>query len=207
MSQNEPESYDEHAKGVVDNHRTRANAGNVESREVQLLGRIVEGDLQAFEALYRIYFPRLKRFLDRMTRSPALIEEVVNDTMLVVWQKAATYNGTCKVSTWIFAIAYRRALKAIQHADEPVEMDFEQIPLETDLHPEEEVHQRQRRQYISHALNALPMEQRMVVNLTYYHGLGYQEIAETMDCPVNTVKTRMFHARNRLRTLLACVME
>jgi RNA polymerase sigma factor (sigma-70 family) len=207
MSSNEPESYDESAMEAVDIHGKCVNSDNIESREVQLLGRIVEGNLQAFNALYRIYFPRLKRFLDRMTRSAALIEEIVNDTMLVVWQKAATYNGTCKVSTWIFSIAYRKALKAIERLDDPVAMEFEEVLLETHAHPEEEMHQRQRQRCVGRALDALPVEQRMVVNLTYFHGLGYQEIAETMDCPVNTVKTRMFHARNRLRSLLSSVME
>jgi len=206
MLPNEHENHGESAIGCVDIQGNGVKSGNVESREAHLIGRIVDGDLHAFDALYRIYFPRLKRFLDRMTHSATLIEEIVNDTMLVVWQKAATYNGTCKVSTWIFSIAYRKALKAIRNVDEPVDIDFEQLSVETDGHPEHEIHQRQRQQCVSRALDALPMEQRTVVNLTYYHGMGYQEIAETMDCPVNTVKTRMFHARKRLKTLLSSVM-
>ena len=56
--------------------------------EACLVGRIAAGDRRAFEALYRAYFPRLTRFLQRMTRSSALIEEIVNDTLLVVWRKA-----------------------------------------------------------------------------------------------------------------------
>ena len=60
---------------------------------------------------------------------------------------------------------------------------------------------------LNRALRALPMEQRVVVSLTYYHEMGYKEIAETMECPVNTVKTRMFHARQRLRFMLSDSME
>lgn len=207
MLPNERESQGESANEGVDTQGTCVKSGNVESREVQLIARIVEGDLQAFDALYRIFFPRLKRFLDRMTRSATLIEEIVNDTMLVVWQKAATYNGSCKVSTWIFSIAYRKGLKAIRNVDDAVDIDFDQISAETNGQPDHEFNRRQRQQCIGRALDALPMEQRTVVNLTYYHGMGYQEIADTMDCPVNTVKTRMFHARKRLRLLLASVME
>ncbi len=204
---NERERYGESVNKGVDAQGSCVTSGNVESREVQLIARIVEGDLQAFDALYRIFFPRLKRFLDRMTRSATLIEEIVNDTMLVVWQKAATYNGSCKVSTWIFSIAYRKALKATRNVDDPVDIDFDRISAETNGQPEHAINKRQLQQCIGRALDSLPMEQRTVVNLTYYHGMGYQEIADTMDCPVNTVKTRMFHARKRLRLLLSGVME
>ena len=83
-----------------------------EANEVRLIGQIAGGDRLAFTQLYRAYFPRLTRFLDRMTRKPTLIEEIINDTLLVVWQKAASFNHTSKVSTWVFAIAYRKALKS-----------------------------------------------------------------------------------------------
>src|SRR6266571_4938972 len=88
-----------------------------EANEVRLIGQIAGGDRLAFTQLYRAYFPRLTRFLDRMTRKPTLIEEIINDTLLVVWQKAASFNHTSKVSTWVFAIAYRKALKAIDALD------------------------------------------------------------------------------------------
>lgn len=179
---------------------TRSKA--LDTDEIRLISRIAEGDRQAFELLYRSYFPRLARFLDRMTRSAHLIEEIVNDTMLVVWQKAHTYNHASKVSTWIFAIAYRTALKAIHGLDEPVESDPEQYAGAGMHEPEQALTHRQLQQSVGHALDALSLEQRSVVNLTYFHGMDYGEIAETMDCPVNTVKTRMFHARRRLKELL-----
>jgi len=182
-------------------------AGQLDLHDVQLICRIAEGDLRAFDALYRSYFPRLVRFLDRMTRSTALIEEIINDTMYVVWDKAQTYNHTSKVSTWIFSIAYRKAAKAIGRTDEPVDMDFDLIGAEIDVEPDRQLSQRQLQQCVSRALDAIPIEQRTVVNLSFYHGMGYQEIAETMDCPVNTIKTRMFHARKRLKMLLSKVME
>ena len=101
-----------------------AFAGDATERaEVRLLGAIAAGERAAFEALYRSYHPRLTRFLDRMTRRPALVEEVLDDTMLVVWRRADRYNGRSKVSTWIFAIAYRTALKALQRFDEAIDDD------------------------------------------------------------------------------------
>ena len=177
-----------------------------ERGEVALIGQIVDGDREAFQTLYRAYFPRLARFLDRMTRNTPLIEEIINDTMMVVWQKAATYDHSSKVSTWIFAIAYRQGLKAVKGADEPVEDDDEQQGAAW-CEPEFALSQLQLKQGIVVALDALPLEQRMAVSLTYFHDMDYKEIAETMGCPVNTVKTRMFHARRRLRDLLSAHME
>ncbi len=177
-----------------------------ERGDAQLIAQIVGGDRAAFQVLYRAYFPRLARFLDRMTRNPPLIEEIINDTMMVVWQKADTYDRSCKVSTWIFAIAYRQGLKAVNGLDEPVEEQVEQHG-EAWREPEFAAERRQLNKGVGLALEALPMEQRVVVSLTYYHDMDYKEIADTMGCPVNTVKTRMFHARRRLRDLLAVHME
>lgn len=179
------------------------SASATESNEARLISRIAEGDRFAFETLYRHYFPRLTRFLDRMTRNAQAIEEIVNDTMLVVWQKAFTYNGSSKVSTWIFAIAYRKALKAIRSMDEPVEFDPDLQAADGTHEPENEIEYRQLQQIVGAALDSLSMEQRAVVSLAYYHSMAYEEIADIMNCPVNTVKTRMFYARRQLKTLLA----
>lgn len=180
-----------------------ARQTGAEAVEVRLIGLIAKGDLSAFDNLYRGYFPRLTRFLDRMTRSAHLIEEVVNDTMLVVWQKAQTFDHTSKVSTWIFAIAYRKALKAIGAFDDPVDADSDDYTGLSENQPEQEFGRQQLQALMIKALDELPAEQRHVVNLAYYHGMDYGEIAEIMDCPVNTVKTRMFHARRRMKTILS----
>ena len=175
--------------------------------EVNLIERIARGNRHAFELLYRQYFARLGRFLNKMTRSTHLIEEVINDTMLIVWQKAQTYDQSCKVSTWIFAIAYRKALKAIKNLDEPLESDFELFEADLGWEPEHEVIAQQTQKAIAKALDELPLEQRAVVTLTYYHGMGYDEIAGIMNCSVNTIKTRMFHARRKLKISLSPEIE
>jgi RNA polymerase sigma factor (sigma-70 family) len=179
------------------------NKRTADGGEAQLITAVAAGDRAAFQALYRAYFPRLARFLDRMVRNSTLIEEIVNDTMLVVWQKAHTFDHSCKVSTWVFAIAYRQGLKAINIRDEPVEADFELHYGDERHEPEYAAERMQLRAGVAQALNALSLEQRVVVSLTYYHDMAYQEIADTMGCPVNTVKTRMFHARQRLRGMLS----
>jgi RNA polymerase sigma-70 factor (ECF subfamily) len=178
-----------------------------ETTEQRLIGLIVKEDLRAFETLYRTYFPRLTRFLDRMTRTPHLIEEIINDTMMVVWQKANQYDGSCKVSTWIFAIAYRKALNVIRSLELPIESDSDEYPALNEHEPEHALENQQLRKIFTQALDTLPIEQRNVVNLAYYHDMAYGEIAEIMACPVNTVKTRMFHARRQLKVLLSAHLE
>lgn len=186
-----------------------AQYGSVSSEDTALIERVVAGDLRAFEKLYRSYFPRLTRFLERMMRRPELVEEVLNDTMLVVARNAHKYNHASKVSTWIFAIAYRKALKALRDVNDPV--DFEgslDDLLGPDQHePKDEMLQLQLRRVLGEAVEALSANHRAVIELTYFQGAGYREIADIMGCPIETVKTRMFHARRRLKALLPGTME
>jgi RNA polymerase sigma factor (sigma-70 family) len=169
--------------------------------EVTLLQRVSERDRRAFELLYRVYYRRLTRFLEQMTRRSQLVEEIVDDTMLVVWRKAGTFNGASRVSTWIFAIAYRKALKALRRAAEPTRIPWDGEPSSADG-PETVLIERESRNRLRRALAGLSAEQRAVVELTYYHGYAYREIAQIVRCPVDTVKTRMFHARRKLKVLL-----
>jgi RNA polymerase sigma-70 factor (ECF subfamily) len=175
--------------------------------EADLVGRIAAGDRHAFEILYRTYFPRLTRFLHRMTRSATTIEEVVNDTMLVVWQRAATFDGSCKLSTWVFAIAFRKACKALHGLDEPLDAFPDTLESAADCQPEWRFEQLCLGHALDTALAALPLEQRAAFQLTFYHDMSYAEIADIMECPVNTVKTRLFHARRRLASQLGRQLE
>jgi RNA polymerase sigma-70 factor (ECF subfamily) len=175
--------------------------------EASLLGQVVAGNRHAFEILYRMYFPRLTRFLHRMTRSATMIEEIVNDTMLVVWQKAASFDGSCKLSTWVFSIAYRKACKALHGLDEPLEDMPDACECGADCQPEWRFEQECLRHALDDALAALPLEQRAAFQLTFYHDMSYAEIADIMECPVNTVKTRLFHARRRLASQLGQQLE
>ena len=176
------------------------------SDDVGLLQRVAAGDRAAFEALYRGYFPRLTRFLERVMRRPQAVEEVLNDAMLVVWRKADSFSGQSKVSTWIFAIAYRKALKAMKGLDEPVESD-DDASESPQPGPEGHLMQKQLTEMLWDNIGRMSAEHRAVIELTYYHGYAYREIAQIMGCPIDTVKTRMFHARRRLRLMLSDRME
>ncbi|HEY8975823.1 MAG TPA: sigma-70 family RNA polymerase sigma factor [Burkholderiaceae bacterium] len=186
--------------------RPAAAAGGLhdDAEDRRLVACVCAHELAAFESLYRRYHPRLCRFLHRMLRPEHLVEEVLNDTMYVVWNQAERFNGTSKVSTWIFAIAYRKALKALSRHEDPVpttaEDDADHPAAEPSERPEARMSLAQARAAIDTALRALSADQRAAVELTYFHGFSYPEIAQIVDCPTDTVKTRMFHARKRLRT-------
>jgi RNA polymerase sigma factor (sigma-70 family) len=181
--------------------------------DVVLMAGVAAERMDAFEALYRLYHPRLVRFLEGMTRRPSLVEEVLDDTMLVVWRRAHTWLPTAKVSTWIFGIAYRQALKALRQVDDAVE--FQDTDEQADAadadsfhaSPDGTLQRQQLRTQLDGALAALSPEQRAVIQMTYYLGYSCRDIAQVLDCPVDTVKTRMFYARRRLRTLLGASRE
>jgi len=185
--------------------RAACGAGrDVEPDDLALLDRVAAADIHAFEALYRAYRPRLRRFIAGMARQPGLVEEVLDDTMMVVWRKAPTYNREAKVSTWIFAIAYRQTLKALHRRDNTMEPGDTRS---TAPGPDTALQQDELRQRLGVALAQLSAEQRAVIELTYYLGYACREIAAIMGCPVDTVKTRMFYARRKLKTLLALTHE
>ena len=173
-----------------------------EQLEACLLARIGEGDRQAFEELYRIYHPRLTRFLINLVRRPTLVEEVLNDTLMVVWERSDSFNGASKLSTWVFAIAYRKAMKAVRRQDEPIEDKEAERRPSPGAGPEEVMAQSRTHVLLVRAMGELSADHRAVVDLTYFHEMGYREIASILNCPVDTVKTRMFHARRHLRKRL-----
>lgn len=164
------------------------------SHEEQLLRRIARGDEAALERLYLDYYPRLTRFILRVTRDVDLASEIINDVFMVIWRSAAGFRGDSSVSTWILGIAYRKALKSASRYGPPP-------ALPGDFHvPYDEL--RYQRLDLDSCLARLSHEQRATVELAYYFGYSYKEIADIMGCPENTVKTRMFAARRALKSLL-----
>lgn len=173
--------------------------------DLDLLERIREGDRNALHALYRKYYHPLLRFTYRLTGQLELSEETINDVMFVVWQEARSFEGRSKVSTWIMGIAYRKAMKGARRLrtwrERYYAADFD-ASIERISLAEAPIERAELEDLLGIALRGLPPEQRAVVELTYYFGSSYEEIARIVGCPVNTVKTRMFHARAKLRKLL-----
>jgi RNA polymerase sigma-70 factor (ECF subfamily) len=143
-------------------------------------------------------------FLARLVSHGGLSEEVVNDTMYVVWTRAGTFAGRSRVSTWIFGIAYKQAIKRLERERR---MRLDRLPedwesLADSASTESDISKLQLQESLDKAVQKLSATHRSVIELTYQFGYSYIEIAEIVGCPVNTVKTRMFHARAQLRRIL-----
>lgn len=177
-----------------------------DARDVAALEAVIRGSRADFDQMYRRYYPRLMDFLTRVVSRRDLAEEIVNDTMYTVWTSGSTFAGRSRVSTWIFGIAYRKALKRLlrnRHAGlESLDDTHELVAEENPLH---EADLAQLKSALKTALARLSPAHRSVVELTYLLDYSYEEIADIVGCPVNTVKTRMFHARAHLRRLLGAL--
>jgi len=161
-----------------------------------LLKRISENqDRQALTSLYEHYRHPVGGFLTNKLRDKKLIDEVFNDVMLVVWRKASSFQGKSKVSTWIFGIAYRTSLaharKESKHTDQTQDDMLDNIPESVESSMSE---------VIRAAITELSDNHRTVIELAYYFGHSVAEIGDIIDCPANTVKTRLFYARQHLKT-------
>lgn len=167
-------------------------------RERLLLERIADGDREAFDELFKEYHPRLFRFVFRMTASYQTSDEIVNDILLTVWQSARAFRGDSKVSTWIFGIAYRQSLSRLRKRKNKT------VPISDDIADAENLHQRvEQEDWLQRGILLLPPKQLLTVMLVYYLGLTCEETAAATGSPVNSVKTRMFHARRKLRVYLS----
>ena len=189
-------------------HRSAGRGTAAEEEERELVRRIAEQDRAAFEALYGHFARRLGGYLFKLLRRHDLVEEALDDVMLVVWQKADTFDPGARVSTWLFGIAHRKALKVMERSRRhlravgPPPESAASDPPERSTDPEETVVQRDQLRRLARGIEALPTDQRAVVELTFFEGRSYAEISQVLGCPVNTVKTRMFHARKQLRRSL-----
>ena len=165
--------------------------------------QIAAGDRDAFEKLYGEYQRRLFRYFLRLVSTTEVAEELTNDVLVEVWKKAGDFRGLSKVSTWIFGIAHYKAMNQYR-GKKPATLDIEAAANEADpgATPEESAAQVNLKEKIKRALHLLSPEHREVMELTFTNGLSYQEISDIMQCPVNTVKTRMFYAKKQLQEIL-----
>ncbi len=172
--------------------------------DLDLIGAVAAGEQQAFVRFYDRYRRKIGGFVSRLTWRTDVVEETVNDTMVAVWQGAGSFRGGSRVSTWVMGIAYRTALKRLKRVTRRPEeelTDRAAPPAATEM-PDAALARAQGSARIRVALDKLSPEHRAVIELTFYNDCSYQEIAAIVGCPENTVKTRMFHARRRLKRLL-----
>jgi RNA polymerase sigma-70 factor (ECF subfamily) len=169
--------------------------------DTTLMARIAQRDQLALKEIHSRYHGRITRFVRRWALSGALAEQISNETLWIVWQSAARFRGASSVSTWILGIANNLRRKTLQHQVRAGA--WQSLPRNGPDDAYEPGAQTEVSEWVALALTRLPAEQRVVIELAYHHGHSCREIAATVNCPVNTVKTRMFHGRRRLKRLLS----
>ena len=183
----------------ADGRRDIAEAADATERA--LLTRIANNDHLAMSRFARLYDTRLTRFLRRLTWRQELVEEIINDTMFIVWQGAGRFRFESRVSSWVIGIAYRRAMCAFR-AERRLCVGGTQSAGDENSQSGDAQEQFETIEWLGRALLKLPLEQRTALELMYHAGYSCEEVGEIMGCPASTVKTRMFHARRKLRLAL-----
>jgi RNA polymerase sigma-70 factor (ECF subfamily) len=186
------------SKWQSDLSATRQCAASGDDLDCALICAIAVGDESAFNAFHSRYSRRIESFTLRITRRRDLAEELAQETLTVVWQSAARFRNASRVSSWVFGIAHFLSVKALRKSSRAV-LDMTDVEVQESHDPwlHSEV-----REWLDAALALLPEQQRTALERCYRWGQTCQQIADSLGCPINTVKTRMFHGRRKLRHLL-----
>jgi RNA polymerase sigma-70 factor (ECF subfamily) len=169
-----------------------------------LVQLMADEDKRALKLLYVRHHDRVRRFVMRLTGNESTAEEVVNEVFLEAWRHAREFEGRSQVATWLMAIARFRAISASRRRSE-AQLDkgaaaVIEDPSDT---PAISMDKRERSDILQKCLAKLTPLHREVINLIYYQGKKVEEVAQFTGAPINTVKTRMHHARSRMAELLA----
>ena len=178
---------------------------------LRLLGRIGQADESAFRELYRAFSRRLYAYVLRQLGDPAQAEEIVADTLYEVWRQPAKFRGDSQFSTWLIGIARNKVLMAFRSRKpdskhEDIADVAESIASE-DASAFEILAQQQRHEGVRSCMDKLSDEHRECVHLVFYEGMALAEVAQVQGCPENTVKTRLFHARQKLKNCLRLLVQ
>jgi RNA polymerase sigma-70 factor (ECF subfamily) len=180
------------------------SSGALRISDQTLIQLIADGDKDAFKALYLRNHVRVYRFVMRLVRNESTAEEIVNEVFLQAWRKADRFEGKSQVATWLLSIARFKAMTALRQRsdmqlDEEVASAIED-PADT---PATMVAKKERNEIVQSCMAKLAPHHREVINLIYYQGNKIEEVARAIGAPINTIKTRMHHARHQMAKLLA----
>lgn len=187
-----------------------------------LVERTVAGDQKAYELLVLKYQRRIQRLIGRMVRDVDLVEDIAQETFIRAYRALAQFRGEAQFYTWLYRIAVNTAKKALGDLkrdplvsesalrgsggdeDETSSVENELTSSET---PETVLAAKEIASAVNSAMEALPEELRQAITLREIEGLSYEEISEAMDCPIGTVRSRIFRAREAISAKVKPLLE
>jgi RNA polymerase sigma-70 factor (ECF subfamily) len=203
--------------------KTPAPAPSPADTDLMLVERTVAGDQKAYELLVLKYQRRIERLIGRMVRDSDLIEDIAQETFIRAYRALAQFRGEAQFYTWLYRIAVNTAKKALVDLkrdpvvsetalrgggngdeDETSAVENELTSAET---PETVLAAKEIAATVNSAMEALPEELRQAVTLREIEGLSYEEIAEVMNCPIGTVRSRIFRAREAISAKVKPLLE
>ena len=188
--------------------------------DAPLVERAVAGDHKAFELLVIKYQRRIQRLIGRMVRDVDLVEDIAQETFIRAYRALAQFRGDAQFYTWLYRIAVNTAKKSLMDLKRNPTVsensfksddDDETSPVENELTssetPDAVLASKEIAQIINSALEALPEELRQAITLREIEGLSYDEISEAMNCPIGTVRSRIFRAREAISQKVKPLLE
>lgn len=188
--------------------------------DLLLVERSVAGDQKAFELLVIKYQRRIQRLIGRMVRDVDLVEDIAQETFIRAYRALAQFRGDAQFYTWLYRIAVNTAKKALMDMrrdptvsensfksaddDETSMLENELISSET---PDAVLASKEIAEMVNSAMEALPEELRQAITLREIEGLSYEEISEAMNCPIGTVRSRIFRAREAISQRIKPLLE
>ena len=173
-----------------------------------LVLRVQRGDKAAFDLLVIKYQHKLVHLVNRYVKDPCEAQDVAQDAFIKAYKALGEFRGDSAFYTWLYRIAINTAKNYLlsrsrRHSDFEIEMqdaeDIENAPQLKDIDtPEDQLMNDQIVQVIKTAIENLPEEMRIAITLREFEGMSYEEIAEAMDCPIGTVRSRIFRAREAI---------
>ncbi len=173
---------------------------DTEDRESELISRVSQGDEEAFSRLYELTHKRVYNYLYRLLQDKDTAEDIVVETFTEVWKGAGNFKGKSRVTTWIMGIARNLAMNELRKMRRDEGIDHHKYISNCDVRDTEPF---DRRRLIKEAMSRLSIKHREIMDLVFFHEMNYREISEVLKIPVNTVKTRVFYAKDALREVLS----
>ena len=181
-----------------------------------LVKAFVKGDATAFEVLFKKYNQHVARLVYSVIRSPSLVEDTVQEVFLLVYRNLHKFRQQSAFKTWLYRITVNESLRQISRANrwvslpetetEPDNSPDTLVSFQGVESPERMLLQGERKAFVQEALAQLKPNQKLILDLYYMEDLSVQEIAEVLEIPEGSVKSRLFYARENLKKLLDPVL-